>query len=140
MKKYLIIFALFLLASCGARKSTVHKERIKIFETSEITRKAPADRIYIELPKTPNERPKATTKVFKGEKGATTEVTFDSVGIVTKIVTDCPEVDELEKRNRELTKVIKDKEVERKSFPWVWIVVSGLVGLLVGIARPWKLI
>tara|TARA_R110002050_G_scaffold69507_2_gene150335 strand:+ start:17818 stop:18261 length:444 start_codon:yes stop_codon:yes gene_type:complete len=115
MKKWLCIFLIFSLAGCGTTRTTSKsKENIKLVDRGVVERSAPGERVYITIPATPNERPKNETKTFSGEKGSRTDVDFDKDGNVTKIVTDCPEVNEREAKNLELDYSKKEKDSERQ--------------------------
>ena len=116
MKKanpYLIFVVALLLSCCATRKVNKDNTKIHLVEQARIERKAPGDRIYIEYPRTPNERPKGMTQTNKGSKGAETRTTFDETGTITRIETDCPEINEIEQRNRELDYQKKEKDSER---------------------------
>lgn len=114
MKNTALAISLITLATgCATRRVEKSQERVKLFETSQIRRTAPGDRVYIEMPRTPNERPRSTTKTYRGARGAVSDVVFDSVGQVSAIRTDCPEIDEHEQRNTELEYELRTKNSER---------------------------
>lgn len=115
MRILFCIFLIFSLAGCGTIRSTSKSnEKFHLRDLGIIERKAPADRVYIALPLTPKDRPKDTTQTYHGKKGSKTDVTFDKDGNVTNIITDCPEINELEQKNLELDYSKQEKDSERK--------------------------
>ena len=116
MKRYWPIILIVLLTGClSTRKVSRTEDKFKGFETSTIDRIAPGDKIFIEFPKTPNERPKSTTKTYTGDNGATSKKTFDEQGYITHDEINCPEITEREKRQREWEHEQSIKESERAS-------------------------
>jgi hypothetical protein len=106
---------IFSLAGCGSTRTTSKSnEKFHLRDLGTIERKAPADRVYIALPLTPKDRPKDTTQTYHGKKGSKTDVTFDKDGNVTNILTDCPEINELEQKNLELDYSKREKDSERQ--------------------------
>ncbi len=115
MRILLCIFLIFSLSGCGTMRTTnKSKEKFRLRDLGTIERKSPADRVYIALPLTLKDRPKDTTQTYHGKKGSRTDVTFDKDGNVTNILTDCPEVSELEQKNLELDYSRREKETERQ--------------------------
>ena len=129
---YFTILAL-LLIGCGSRKVETSKERIKVFETSTITRKAPGDKVFIEIPRIPNKR----IETYKGEKGAEVKIVYDTIGRVVTVEAECPEVEEVENLKRRIDTLRKDKSVDRKAFPWGWVVAC-VFSFFVGAYVSWR--
>lgn len=129
--------AIIFFYSCGARKATVEKQDVKIFQTSEIKTTAPGAIIQVPLAMPLKERPRRETKVYLGENGAKSIVTFDDKGIVTNILSICPEVEILKKENAELQIQLKQKEVERKGMSFGRMILIILAALLVGFILGW---
>ncbi|EAR14660.1 hypothetical protein [Robiginitalea biformata] len=127
------LLLILLLASCGSRKVETNKERIKVFETSTITRKAPGDKVFIEIPRKPNKR----IEVYKGERGAEVKVVYDTIGQVVTVEAECPEVSEVEELNRRIESLKKNKQTDRQAFPWGWIVAAGVAGVAIGAYLGW---
>ena len=108
-----LLLAAMTFNGCATRKVNKDNTKIHLVEQARIERKSPGDRVYIEYPRTPNERPKGVTQTNKGTKGAETRTTFDQTGTITRIETDCPEINEIEQRNREWDYKKKEKDSER---------------------------
>lgn len=145
LKICLLYIAIIFFYSCGARKSSVDKTDIAIFEKKEIQRTSPGERVYISTPaETPErKRPRKEDKVYVSPGGVVNTVSFDQKGIITHIITDCPPIDE---RISELVRNIdkskkKDTEKEEgvgwKGFLWSFI-FGFLVGIIVWVTKPWK--
>lgn len=116
MKNYLILILIVLLTGCmSTRKVSKSEDKFKGFETSTIDRVAPGDRIYTAFPRSPKDRPKSTTKTYKGENGATSKKTFDDQGYITEDDINCPEIKEQEKRQREWEHEQSIRESEREA-------------------------
>lgn len=140
---YKAIILLLFFSSCATRKVQLQKEKIHFVDKSIIETKSPGDKVFITLPNTPKDRPKAITKRYNGEKGAKTDVTFNDAGTVTSINTDCPEVNEKEERDIAYERSTKEKASERvfnmnlaklASKTIIWI---GLFFSLAWVARAW---
>lgn len=135
------LWCILLLTACSTRKVERTKERIKLVDKGTIERTAPGDRVYITLPATPNERPKDTTRNYKGEKGARTDVDFNGSGTVTGIRTDCPEINEWEQKNLVLDYDLKEKNIERTFNEMVIKEIKGLLLWMTGIvSMAWVVI
>jgi hypothetical protein len=107
----IFVFAIF-ASSCKTRSVELTKDKIKYLDKSIIERNAPADRVYITIPATPNERPVSQTKSYKGNKGAITDVVFNEKGEVTTIISDCPQVNEKEQRDIAYERNLKLKNID----------------------------
>ena len=104
----------------------------------EIT--APGATVAVPLPMPLKERPRRETKVYPGENGAKSIVTFDNKGIVTNILTFCPEVKILKKENLELKAKLKEKETQREeAVGWKTAGVALFLGLIIGLVVGYKL-
>lgn len=113
MKQFLSVILLLAMGSCLPTRTVTKTVRdISSIQTGEIERTRPSDVIIIEAPKVPNEKP--TTIVYKGEHGATTTVDYGEDGEVDKIVSECPEVSERERYDRETTIKEREKISERE--------------------------
>lgn len=105
---------ILLLSGClSSRKVSKMEDKFKGFENTTTQRKSPGDKIYIEIPRTPNERPKSETVTYIGDKGATSKKTFNESGYVVTDLIDCPEVDEIEQKNLEWERDQSSKQTER---------------------------
>lgn len=118
--KHLILFGFLALNSCSLLKDrTVDKsnQKIRLVESAKITEKAPGDNVtvYLPYPLPSPERPKNQVKRYKGDRGATVDVGFDSTGVVNRIDADCPEIDRVEEKRSELDYQLRTKEVESKA-------------------------
>jgi len=116
MKKYFILILIIFLTGCmSTRKVSKSEDKFKGFETSTIDRTAPGDKIFITLPKEPNERPKSKTETYTGDNGATSKKTFDEQGYITQDDINCPEVNEREERQRQWEHEQSVRESEREA-------------------------
>lgn len=116
MKNFWALILIILLAGCmSTRRVSKTEDKFKGFETSAIDRKAPGDKIFITLPKTPNERPRSTTETYNGDNGATSKKTFDEQGYITQDEINCPEVNERELRQRQWEHEQSIKNTEREA-------------------------
>lgn len=82
-------------------------------QTGVIDRQAPGSTIIIEAPRTPDTRVIDTTIIYRGDHGSTTTVDYGEDGEIDKIVSDCPEVSEREKYDRETEIKSREKVSER---------------------------
>jgi hypothetical protein len=116
MKNYWPLILIVLLTGCLSTRNVSKKEdKFKGFETSNIQRTSPGDKIDLVFPRTPKDRPKSTTKTYKGENGATSKKTFNESGLIVKDEIDCPEINEQEQRHREWEHEQSVRETERKA-------------------------
>lgn len=115
MKKYWPLILIVLLTGCLSTRNVSKKDdKFKGFETSNIKRTSPGDKIYLAFPGTPKDRPKSTTETYKGDNGATSKKTFNEQGYITNDEIDCPEINEVEQRNREWEHETSIKNSERQ--------------------------
>lgn len=117
MKKLLLIFIVVLFNSCGMLKSRsvdLQKQKVHFIDKSVIETTAPADKVFITLPATPKDRPKATTKRYEGSDGLKTDVTFDKDGNVTSISSDSPAKKVIQENNIESQIEIKTKLIDNE--------------------------
>ena len=112
MKLITSLILLVLVSSCATRKTSLSKEKFVSVDKGVVERTAPGDFIVLPPPMTPKDRPRDTTKVYKGTNGAKAIINYDSDGYASGIF-ECPEVDELEKKNSELSYQVKEKQSER---------------------------
>jgi len=108
-----LLLVLAMVSSCATRKVQKANEKIHLIEKGVIDRKAPGDKVYISFPGRAKDRPKSRTKIYRGTKGATVAVPFDSLGNATGFLVDCPEITEREKYYSELDYKLKLKATER---------------------------
>lgn len=111
---YKAIILLFFFSSCATRKVQLQKERIHFVDKSVIETKSPGDKVFITLPNTPKDRPKAITKRYEGNNGAKTDVTFDENGNVTSISSDSPEINTRSENDIKYEQMTKDKQSQRQ--------------------------
>ena len=130
MKKLLIILTLALTFSCGSRKAVVNTEKVQLFEVVKKERTAPGDIVEVVLPSKLQDRPKEQQKVYLGEQGAKSVINFNTEGIVTSVLTICPEVKELEETVLDLQAKIKQKESERSAPGWQYFLLGLATGAL----------
>lgn len=132
--------AIIFFYGCGARKATVTKQDFDFQATSRISEKAPGIDFPVVLPAPLRERPRSETKVYTGEKGVKTFVSFNDKGIVTNILTSCPEIDVIKEENEILKATIKEKETQREeAVGWKTAGVLFLFGLIIGLVVGFKL-
>ena len=111
---FMLLVAILMSSCLSTRSTSKQRDKVKLMQVSSIERKAPGDRVYMEFPRTPKERPRDTTRTYHGQRGARVDVGFDSTGQVNTVLADCPEVDERELRETEFHRNLRLKETERK--------------------------
>lgn len=109
----LAVLLMLAVSGCSTRKVEKRNDRIKITEKGTIDRKIPGDHVSYEFPKSPKDRPRSRTETYRGKRGASVEVPFDSTGNATGFAADCPDITERETYDREMDYKLKLKQTER---------------------------
>jgi len=116
MKKWILIIFAILLSGCGLLKNVSKNrvnEKIKILETKTEWIKRPGDIIFLPAPRTPNERPKDTVIVYRGEKGAAAITSFDKDGFLSGQVINCPDSEETKQTDIKADYSLREKQVDK---------------------------
>lgn len=82
--------------------------------------------------------PKYETVIYRGEKGATASLNYNTEGFLENSVINCPEIDELEQRNIELDYKKKEKDSERNfNMEFGKLIRGTLLGMTLIVTLGW---
>ena len=115
MKRLLLFIVLLVMGSCLPTRTVTKTIRdVSEIQTGVIDRQIPGATIIVEAPRTPDTRVIDTTIIYRGDHGATTTVDYGADGEIDKVISDCPEITEREKYDRETETKIRDKTSKRE--------------------------